>query len=80
MNRRQFLIAGSSALAIPAYVKAESLMKIWVPKKQILTTEELWKALKMEAYVGGEKWIDLDEFNRRHLEPAMFVLANKTGN
>ncbi len=34
-NRRSFLIGIGSALAAPAIVRADSLMKLWVPKPNI---------------------------------------------
>lgn len=40
MNRRGFLKAAAMIVAAPAIVKAENLMKVWVPpEKKIITPE-----------------------------------------
>lgn len=41
MNRRLFL-RGTVALAAPAIVRAESLMKLYMPPKEIITFESQW--------------------------------------
>lgn len=41
MKRRGFLLGIGAALAAPAIVRAESLMKLWVPKRELLIAESL---------------------------------------
>lgn len=44
-SRRAFLLGLTSALAAPAIVRADSLMKLWVPAKVPLTEAALEQAL-----------------------------------
>ncbi len=40
MNRRSLLLGLSAVLAAPAIVKAESLMKLWVPRPTLVTLDD----------------------------------------
>lgn len=45
MNRRSLLLGLGGALAAPAIVRAETLMKLWVPKQELLTEESLLRVM-----------------------------------
>lgn len=52
MQRRGFITGAISALAAPAIVRPESLMKLWVtPKSAFLTYEELLRRVTYELKV-----------------------------
>lgn len=42
ISRRQFLQGMIAAAAAPAIVKAENIMKIWVPRQRVHTPEEIF--------------------------------------
>jgi hypothetical protein len=55
MNRRGFLGAMLGAMAAPAVVKAENMMKIFVPlEKKIFTSEALTQAILRMKHVGAD--------------------------
>lgn len=45
-SRRAFLFGATAALAAPSIVRAESLMKLWVPKPKVLTAQTLLEAME----------------------------------
>jgi hypothetical protein len=50
MNRRQFLQGSAALFCAPAIVRAESLMKIWVPDNEIILPSQ------RDIYLGDE-WV-----------------------
>lgn len=75
MNRRSFLSSAGLILGAPAIVRAESLMKIWVP-----THTEHWLADKAKVRFVGDpsldriliprRWVTLEEFREMFPTPA----------
>lgn len=55
MNRRGFLGAMLAAAAAPAIVRAESLMKIVVPKKEIILVDDFFQGFG-EGDFSAEMW------------------------
>jgi hypothetical protein len=60
-SRRGFLLGIGAALAAPAIVRADSLMKLWVPPKPKLVVEEVyWMSNRMFfVYNGGDQMVHL---------------------
>lgn len=53
MNRRNFLLGSAAIVAAPAIVRAESLMKIWVPPAEVLTVDRI-RAIKAQLLASME--------------------------
>lgn len=61
MNRRSLLLGIGAALAAPAIVRADSLMKLWVPPKRKLVTGAVYwtEGRQFFVYNGGEASVHL---------------------
>jgi len=80
MKRRLFLFGATAALAAPAIVRPESLMKLWVPPAPDFTSASLMQL--MEDY-GHVRQVFLDHYElvyaqvlntaRMHLQPVFIT-------
>lgn len=55
-SRRSFLIGAASLLAAPAIVRAESLMKLYVPPTGINTELTIWPMTAIEVMMRQAEW------------------------
>lgn len=71
MDRRDFLTAGTKVgiilLGAPAIVRAESLMKIWVPEKRIILDVGDFTNFMMQGLLHGDQVYVKDEVTGRVL-------------
>lgn len=80
MNRRGFLGAMLAAAVAPAFVKAESLMPLWVPSKEIITFDtSQWVHVvhhnvqdEYVIYVDGKQYDSLSDALKKQLTPSHF--------